>query len=433
MIHRQPVTKKQAFCAAGHSPARAEMSAPQSASPPREVADPWTVITPRNRRRRFGSDGPPDVKGEYDDPHAPTPNTDRLSASKPRTSMYPASQRPDRPPLQFLRSKKYDRNSIVEYAQADTRSDDEHEEHKHGMASAPRSDDKRPDESHEQPKAPLSAAPVCVYTEGLEQLLEAMETTAKAKREEVEDLFDGVAQVRRTTSGMERFEQVLGMHAMICQKVNLKWEVAQARFFRSYAFACAPLIFGDSWETEYLDFYRKYGINRVRQQVLDITPRRFGKTWIIAMFALSLIWVVPNLKICIFSTNQRTSKHIVGYMKQWLHYLPGGTDRSASDSAEQVRVIPADAVAHCPTMREKRGHPLLSTVTALPSTTTGKTVRWKWKLCCAMQRPERALGCAIKRDDCTSECSSTWLCQATTPTKKTANHCFLRPSKRSCV
>ncbi len=49
----------------------------------------------------------------------------------------------------------------------------------------------------------------------------------------------------------------------------------------------------------------------LQQQVCCLTPRRFGKTTAVAMFAAALGMTVPTIEIAIFSTGRRASSKLL--------------------------------------------------------------------------------------------------------------------------
>lgn len=171
--------------------------------------------------------------------------------------------------------------------------------------------------------------------------------------------------------GELRYKGVAEMMNEIARIGHLKREQAQMTFLHEFQIACAPLAYGADWETHKLRFMIKWKLSRIDRMVLCMAPRRFGKTWAVAWFCLAFMLVVPGIRIAIFSQNQRTSASICEQLHQWLFCLPGGKDRSCSDSKTKVSVISEAAVAECRQARDKVKHPSKSTTLALPTTANG--------------------------------------------------------------
>ena len=176
--------------------------------------------------------------------------------------------------------------------------------------------------------------------------------------------------------GDAKFKRVQDTIGLICNNVlingrPLTREAVQQQFIDAFIFACAPLIYGTSWETNRIKFYERHGITTIDQFVFVMAARRFGKTVGIALFCLAMILNVPAIKINVFSTNKRTSTAICEMIRGWLMQIPMGKDRNAGDAKELVQVIPETAMETCRTKRQKIDCPHKSAVQALPNTVNG--------------------------------------------------------------
>jgi hypothetical protein len=67
-------------------------------------------------------------------------------------------------------------------------------------------------------------------------------------------------------------------------------------------------------------------LRKPHAEVLCITPRRFGKTWGVAMYVAAMMLCVPGIKIGVFSTAQRVS---TWFMRKVLKFILDieGSDR----------------------------------------------------------------------------------------------------------
>jgi hypothetical protein len=63
------------------------------------------------------------------------------------------------------------------------------------------------------------------------------------------------------------------------------------------------------------------GWDNLDQEVLISTPRRFGKTISVSMFAAAMIFAVPNLECSIYSTCKRISHKLLRNIDKFLHLI----------------------------------------------------------------------------------------------------------------
>ena len=63
-------------------------------------------------------------------------------------------------------------------------------------------------------------------------------------------------------------------------------------------------------------------IDDFTQEVIVTAPRRFGKTWAVAMIVAVLLVVLPNIRVAVFSTGKRASQALMQMVKQYLKGNP---------------------------------------------------------------------------------------------------------------
>ena len=90
----------------------------------------------------------------------------------------------------------------------------------------------------------------------------------------------------------------------------------QREFHDMMICACAMLIFKDDLDEELDDLLQEYGITELQAEAMFITPRRWGKTYSVAMFvvaiALGIEAVEKPFEISIFSTGPARVAEVVG-------------------------------------------------------------------------------------------------------------------------
>jgi len=126
----------------------------------------------------------------------------------------------------------------------------------------------------------------------------------------------------------------------------------QRLFHRWYELACMPNIYGAAaWNANYTRIMREHNCKKLRQEVLVLAPRRFGKTYAIAMFVAAMLLCVPGIEIAIFSTGKRASSKLTDLIKTMFTHIPGATDRIVKESTEHLYI----AMAPLPSGQTKRG------------------------------------------------------------------------------
>ncbi|EKX34911.1 hypothetical protein GUITHDRAFT_118953 [Guillardia theta CCMP2712] len=111
----------------------------------------------------------------------------------------------------------------------------------------------------------------------------------------------------------------------------------QKEFHDDFLRACARLF----WKTEPKgQFNRDHqkilelnGWDHLAQEILVSTPRRFGKTISVSMFAAAIIFSAPSIEVSIYSTCKRISQKLLNNIRKFLHLIYEGMD------AEPFKVI----------------------------------------------------------------------------------------------
>ncbi len=110
----------------------------------------------------------------------------------------------------------------------------------------------------------------------------------------------------------------------------------QKTFFLAFIQACLPHIYKDDWDASSQRVLEEYEILRIAFEVLIMTPRRFGKTVAVSMLLLALLLCVPGIRICVFSTCQRTSSALLEIILQILGTIPGARNRIVKQTQKEL-------------------------------------------------------------------------------------------------
>lgn len=85
----------------------------------------------------------------------------------------------------------------------------------------------------------------------------------------------------------------------------------QIRFHQAFTQASLRFICRDDKDADIQKIMAARGWDNIKQQVLCLTPRRFGKTYAVAMFAAAIIAIIPGSEQAIFSTGRRASQKML--------------------------------------------------------------------------------------------------------------------------
>lgn len=100
----------------------------------------------------------------------------------------------------------------------------------------------------------------------------------------------------------------------------------QREFHEAFMQAVALHIYKDDADVDYDSLMKNNDWPNLKQQVLCMTPRRFGKTTAVSMFAAAYALSVENSTQCIFSTGKRASDKLLDLIMQLLKLIPGGVN-----------------------------------------------------------------------------------------------------------
>jgi len=91
----------------------------------------------------------------------------------------------------------------------------------------------------------------------------------------------------------------------------------QMMFHENMINACLPIIYGKDLNANLSRIMEENGWDDIMQELLCVTPRRFGKTWAVAMFVAASLINIPNVEIVIFSMALRASRKMLGLVDKF--------------------------------------------------------------------------------------------------------------------
>ncbi len=95
----------------------------------------------------------------------------------------------------------------------------------------------------------------------------------------------------------------------------------QRVFLESFLRACAPKFYGDQWDSEYGRIMAENGWKEQKSFFMAITPRRFGKTFSVAMFVACVALEADGMTTAIFSTGRRVSRMLLVLIRKMLNSM----------------------------------------------------------------------------------------------------------------
>ena len=111
----------------------------------------------------------------------------------------------------------------------------------------------------------------------------------------------------------------------------------QKTFHLNFTSACIQKIYEEDTDVDWVELAEREGFTSMKQSVVCSTPRRFGKTTAVAMYAAAFALCIPASTVCIFSTGRRASAKLLAQI-QSLVRASGGGDRICRANQEQMDI-----------------------------------------------------------------------------------------------
>lgn len=108
---------------------------------------------------------------------------------------------------------------------------------------------------------------------------------------------------------------------------NTEWQRSyhQKQFHDNFLRASARVFFkrapAGAFNRCYQHVLRRHGWDHLAQEILVSTPRRFGKTISVSMFAAAMIFAAPSVEVSIYSTCKRISQKLLRNVQKFLDMI----------------------------------------------------------------------------------------------------------------
>lgn len=110
----------------------------------------------------------------------------------------------------------------------------------------------------------------------------------------------------------------------------------QVMFHEEFLQACLSIIYRGEWELNFDEIMARNRVTSNARERFIICPRRFGKTWAVAMFCAAYLWCIPKVTVSIFSRGKRMAQKLMFLCLRYLLKLPGFSDYVTTSNSEQI-------------------------------------------------------------------------------------------------
>ena len=120
--------------------------------------------------------------------------------------------------------------------------------------------------------------------------------------------------------------------------LGLKRTVHQVQFNEKMIKACLPKIYEKEWESDCDRIMKEHGITRIKKEICFSCPRRWGKTYSVAIFAAAFLLVIPSCRVSAFATGRRTARKLMLLILSFLVNYPKFQDVIKTKNQEEARL-----------------------------------------------------------------------------------------------
>ena len=110
----------------------------------------------------------------------------------------------------------------------------------------------------------------------------------------------------------------------------------QRRFHECFIKASLKTIYGDDYQVCEPRLKQEHKCDRLKTEVMIVTPRRFGKTFSVAQYVAAFTAAVHGKEVAIFSTGRRASKKMLDLVMRFLMPLIDGKKRIITRNVEEI-------------------------------------------------------------------------------------------------
>ena len=151
----------------------------------------------------------------------------------------------------------------------------------------------------------------------------------------------------------------------------------QALFHEHFINACLPKIVGElEWNENSVRIMESRSLSKIAYEVVAVCPRRWGKTWAVALFVLALMLAVPGIRICVFSTGKRASGSLMEIVTTMMNNRSELASRKVKENQEELYLsgapLDSGSSSNGYAAKQQRSSPLTSKLLCFPCSVTGQ-------------------------------------------------------------
>jgi hypothetical protein len=202
---------------------------------------------------------------------------------------------------------------------------------------------------------------------------------------------DSSNEIKKECVGDKRLDTILECLETLDKRGYMRSN-QQREFHKSMIVACLYKIYGSELNRNLVKLLKRFGVTEVKQDVIFITPRRYGKTMAVALYATAYMMSIPGTTVSIYSTGKRASKRLLGLVGKMIIDLNGSKNVIKSFNQETIEVTSFDgptSTCNCYPGKEEIGQVetryfvhIISSVTSIGTKTKEK------KPCLASTHPK---------------------------------------------
>jgi hypothetical protein len=132
------------------------------------------------------------------------------------------------------------------------------------------------------------------------------------------------AQTSEDESGFTRMQRCRDALAKLDER-GWKRNYHQRLFHDDFLKACTRIFWklepAGAFARQHLEILQRNNWSHISQEVLVSTPRRFGKTISVSMFAAAMLYSAPNVEISIYSTCKRISQKLLRNVQKFFSVI----------------------------------------------------------------------------------------------------------------
>jgi hypothetical protein len=141
----------------------------------------------------------------------------------------------------------------------------------------------------------------------------------------------------RETDGFSRLNALVKTLELLDER-GFKRSKSQREFHKHYIAASLKKIFGNDLHRNLLRIMEMFKLKEIRSDVIVCTPRRWGKTFSVALYVAAYIWSQPGCEVSIYSTGRRASRKLLLLIRKMIVAITGSDECILEFNEENLKI-----------------------------------------------------------------------------------------------